>query len=180
MGKSQYSDTYSRLQRSAQMRLSSELVWAYLPPRTIGTDQVIFTAVLEPAAKRKVCSRSKRRRNACQKRSTSSGVRPTVTRARPVGGTARTRIPSPGARARPAGPDGPRGRVTCVNHSQAAGTGLELSSCRKVRADENAMRQPAWRRSQRVIMRMSLAVVAEKAACSSDSQFSTSFRTSSS
>ncbi|MEU5834005.1 GAF domain-containing SpoIIE family protein phosphatase [Streptomyces diacarni] len=49
VSKTHYSDTFSRLQRSAKMRLSAEMVWAYLPPRTMGTDQVTSSAVLEPA-----------------------------------------------------------------------------------------------------------------------------------
>ncbi|UGY92887.1 PP2C family protein-serine/threonine phosphatase [Streptomyces gobiensis] len=44
-----YSDTYARKTRTQPMRLSAELVRAFLPPRTLGTDQVISTAVLEPA-----------------------------------------------------------------------------------------------------------------------------------
>ncbi|UNS99134.1 SpoIIE family protein phosphatase [Streptomyces tubbatahanensis] len=49
VAKSHHSDTFSRLQRSSKMRLSAEMVWAYLPPRTMGTDQVTSSAVLEPA-----------------------------------------------------------------------------------------------------------------------------------
>ncbi len=49
IGKAHYSDTFSRLQRSASMRLPAEMMWAYLPPRTIGTEQITSSAALEPA-----------------------------------------------------------------------------------------------------------------------------------
>ena len=47
--KGAHSDDYSRAQRSEHFSLPSEMVWAFLPPRTLGTDRVVSTAVLEPA-----------------------------------------------------------------------------------------------------------------------------------
>ncbi|MEV7320650.1 PP2C family protein-serine/threonine phosphatase [Streptomyces sp. NPDC093970] len=44
-----YKDSYVRLTRTERMRLPSELLRAFLPPRTIGNDRVVSTAVLEPA-----------------------------------------------------------------------------------------------------------------------------------
>ncbi len=35
--KSHYSDTYARVQRSREMALQAELVWAFLPPQTFAT-----------------------------------------------------------------------------------------------------------------------------------------------
>lgn len=49
IGKGGHSDAYSRLQRSAPLKLEAEMAWAYLPPRTMGTEQVTSSAVLEPA-----------------------------------------------------------------------------------------------------------------------------------
>lgn len=49
VGKSNYGDAYPRVLRSERMNLASEMVWAYLPPRTMGCDQVTSSAVLEPA-----------------------------------------------------------------------------------------------------------------------------------
>ncbi|MEU9021302.1 PP2C family protein-serine/threonine phosphatase [Actinomadura sp. NPDC048394] len=49
IGKGGHSDAYSRLQRSAPLKLEAEMAWAYMPPRTMGTDQVTSSAVLEPA-----------------------------------------------------------------------------------------------------------------------------------
>ncbi|HCA87502.1 MAG TPA: serine/threonine protein phosphatase [Streptomyces sp.] len=49
LDKSAFSDTYRRLQRVSDMRLPAEMVWAFLPPRTIGTDLITSSAVLEPA-----------------------------------------------------------------------------------------------------------------------------------
>ncbi|GHB53990.1 hypothetical protein GCM10010377_51230 [Streptomyces viridiviolaceus] len=49
LDKSTYSDTLRRLQRTSDMRLPAEMVWAFLPPRTIGTDLITSSAVLEPA-----------------------------------------------------------------------------------------------------------------------------------
>ncbi len=43
------SDTYPHLQRSQEMALQAELVWAFLPPRTFATGQVLVAASLEPA-----------------------------------------------------------------------------------------------------------------------------------
>ena len=47
--KSTYSDTYALIQRSREMALQAELVWATLPPRTFATDRVLVAASLEPA-----------------------------------------------------------------------------------------------------------------------------------
>ncbi|MDA8371023.1 MAG: PP2C family protein-serine/threonine phosphatase [Nocardiopsaceae bacterium] len=44
-----HSDTLTRLTRSRPMLLPAEMVRTFLPPRTLGTDQVTSTAVLEPA-----------------------------------------------------------------------------------------------------------------------------------
>ncbi|QKG23439.1 PP2C family protein-serine/threonine phosphatase [Actinomadura verrucosospora] len=49
IGKGGHSDAYSRLQRSAPLKLEAEMAWAYMPPRTMGTEQVTSSAVLEPA-----------------------------------------------------------------------------------------------------------------------------------
>jgi Stage II sporulation protein E (SpoIIE) len=49
MAKSSYSDTYARAQRTRQMALQAELVWAFLAPRTFATDRVLLAATLEPA-----------------------------------------------------------------------------------------------------------------------------------
>jgi hypothetical protein len=49
MAKSSYSDTYARVQRTRQMALQAELVWAFLAPRTFATDRVLVAATLEPA-----------------------------------------------------------------------------------------------------------------------------------
>ena len=49
MAKSSYSDTYARAQRTRQMALQAELVWAFLAPRTFATDRVLVAATLEPA-----------------------------------------------------------------------------------------------------------------------------------
>jgi len=48
-GKSNHSDTYAQVQRTMEMALQAELVWAFLPPRTFATDRVLVTATLEPA-----------------------------------------------------------------------------------------------------------------------------------
>jgi stage II sporulation SpoE-like protein len=48
-GKSSHSDTYAQVQRTMEMALQAELVWAFLPPRTFATDRVLVTATLEPA-----------------------------------------------------------------------------------------------------------------------------------
>jgi hypothetical protein len=47
--KNSYSDTYAHLQRSQEMALEAELVWAFLPPRTFATSRVLVCASLEPA-----------------------------------------------------------------------------------------------------------------------------------
>lgn len=44
-----YSDTYAQTQRSREMALQAELVWAFLPPMTFATDRVLVSASLEPA-----------------------------------------------------------------------------------------------------------------------------------
>ncbi|WP_369185465.1 PP2C family protein-serine/threonine phosphatase [Streptomyces sp. Y1] len=46
---STYSDVIVRMARDRPMSLQSELLWAFLPPRTIGTRDVTSSAVLEPA-----------------------------------------------------------------------------------------------------------------------------------
>ncbi len=47
--KTGYSDTYAQTQRSREMVLQGELVWAFLPPRTFATELVLVAATLEPA-----------------------------------------------------------------------------------------------------------------------------------
>ncbi|CAL9605271.1 hypothetical protein SUDANB6_05535 [Streptomyces sp. enrichment culture] len=42
-------DSFVQRTRTAKMRLPSEMLRAFLPPRTIGDDRVVSTAVLEPA-----------------------------------------------------------------------------------------------------------------------------------
>jgi serine phosphatase RsbU (regulator of sigma subunit) len=49
VSKSPYSELLTRRMRSRPMSQQAELLWAFLPPRTIGTEQVTSTAVLEPA-----------------------------------------------------------------------------------------------------------------------------------
>jgi len=49
VSKSVFSDSVVRATRRRPMSLPGELVWAFLPPLTIGTSQVTSTAVLEPA-----------------------------------------------------------------------------------------------------------------------------------
>jgi stage II sporulation SpoE-like protein len=44
-----YSDPYAQVQRSREMALQAELVWAFLPPRTFATDRILVSASLEPA-----------------------------------------------------------------------------------------------------------------------------------
>ncbi|MEV5551098.1 PP2C family protein-serine/threonine phosphatase [Streptomyces sp. NPDC052309] len=44
-----YEDSFVRRTRTEQMRLPSEMLRAFLPPRTIGNGNVVSTAVLEPA-----------------------------------------------------------------------------------------------------------------------------------
>jgi serine phosphatase RsbU (regulator of sigma subunit) len=47
--KASYSDVYAQTQRSREMALQAELVWAFLPPRTLATDRVLVSVALEPA-----------------------------------------------------------------------------------------------------------------------------------
>ena len=47
--KAGYSDMYAQTQRSREMALQAELVWALLPPRTLATDRVLVSVSLEPA-----------------------------------------------------------------------------------------------------------------------------------
>ncbi|MDF3289825.1 PP2C family protein-serine/threonine phosphatase [Streptomyces silvisoli] len=49
LSRSMYSDTYLQATRARPMRLPAEMVWAFLPPRTVGTRQVTSSAVMEPA-----------------------------------------------------------------------------------------------------------------------------------
>jgi serine phosphatase RsbU (regulator of sigma subunit) len=44
-----YSDMYAQTQRSREMALQAELIWAFLPPRTFATDRVLVSVSLEPA-----------------------------------------------------------------------------------------------------------------------------------
>ncbi|NUQ99410.1 MAG: serine/threonine-protein phosphatase [Streptomyces sp.] len=47
--KRSYSDTIAQRMRTRAMQLPTEMVRAFLPPRSIGTGRVVSTAVLEPA-----------------------------------------------------------------------------------------------------------------------------------
>lgn len=47
--KGDHSDSLTRLQRTGLMQLPAEMVWAFLPPRTLMSPEVVSTAVLEPA-----------------------------------------------------------------------------------------------------------------------------------
>ncbi|MFJ8849317.1 PP2C family protein-serine/threonine phosphatase [Streptomyces sp. NPDC102437] len=49
VSKSSYSDLLVEAERRQPMTVQAELLWAFLPPRTIGTAQATSTAVLEPA-----------------------------------------------------------------------------------------------------------------------------------
>lgn len=49
MSKATYSDLLITGQRSRSMTTQAELLWAFMPPRTIGTRQVTSSAFLEPA-----------------------------------------------------------------------------------------------------------------------------------
>ncbi|MCG6499834.1 PP2C family protein-serine/threonine phosphatase [Kitasatospora sp. A2-31] len=49
VAKLHYSDVLARTVRSRPMALQAELLWAFVPPRTIGTTAVTSSAVLEPA-----------------------------------------------------------------------------------------------------------------------------------
>jgi hypothetical protein len=47
--KNNYSDSYAHLQRTEEMTVQAELVWAFLPPQTLATSRVLVCASLEPA-----------------------------------------------------------------------------------------------------------------------------------
>ena len=47
--KSAYSDAYARVRRSREVALQAEMVWGFMAPATFATEQVIVSAVLEPA-----------------------------------------------------------------------------------------------------------------------------------
>jgi hypothetical protein len=47
--KSVYSDTYARVRRTREVALQAEMVWGFMAPATFATEQVIVSAVLEPA-----------------------------------------------------------------------------------------------------------------------------------
>lgn len=47
--KQPFSDVLARTMRTRSMSLQAELLWAFLPPRTVGTAAVTSSAVLEPA-----------------------------------------------------------------------------------------------------------------------------------
>ena len=47
--KASYSDVYAQTQRSREMALQAELIWAFLPPRTLATGRVLVSVSLEPA-----------------------------------------------------------------------------------------------------------------------------------
>jgi serine phosphatase RsbU (regulator of sigma subunit) len=47
--KSVYSDSFARIQRSREMALQAEMVWAFMAPRTFATSKVLLAAALEPA-----------------------------------------------------------------------------------------------------------------------------------
>jgi serine phosphatase RsbU (regulator of sigma subunit) len=49
ISKGTHSDSYANLQRREPMGLPAEMVWAFLPPKSIGTPYVTSTAILEPA-----------------------------------------------------------------------------------------------------------------------------------
>ncbi|MFF8375589.1 PP2C family protein-serine/threonine phosphatase [Streptomyces sp. NPDC015661] len=49
VSKSSHNDLLIETERRRKMTVQGELVWAFLPPRTIGTSQVTSSAVLEPA-----------------------------------------------------------------------------------------------------------------------------------
>ncbi|MFJ6793224.1 PP2C family protein-serine/threonine phosphatase [Streptomyces sp. NPDC091268] len=49
MSKASHDDLLVRRERARPMTLQAELLWAFLPPRTIGTSRATSTAVLEPA-----------------------------------------------------------------------------------------------------------------------------------
>ncbi|KJK38315.1 hypothetical protein UK23_41345 [Lentzea aerocolonigenes] len=49
VSKRPHSDTYQRLVRSKPMAVAAEVVWPLMPPLTFATDNLVLTAVLEPA-----------------------------------------------------------------------------------------------------------------------------------
>ncbi|ROQ23549.1 serine phosphatase RsbU (regulator of sigma subunit) [Streptomyces sp. PanSC19] len=49
VSKSSHNDLLTEAERRRKMTVQGELVWAFLPPRTIGTARVTSSAVLEPA-----------------------------------------------------------------------------------------------------------------------------------
>ncbi|MFI1659154.1 PP2C family protein-serine/threonine phosphatase [Streptomyces sp. NPDC020472] len=49
VSKSSHNDLLTEMERRRKMTVQGELVWAFLPPRTIGTARVTSSAVLEPA-----------------------------------------------------------------------------------------------------------------------------------
>ncbi|MGI5143623.1 MULTISPECIES: PP2C family protein-serine/threonine phosphatase [unclassified Streptomyces] len=49
ISKGTHSDSYANLQRRQPMELAAEMVWAFLPPKSIGTPYVTSSAILEPA-----------------------------------------------------------------------------------------------------------------------------------
>jgi serine phosphatase RsbU (regulator of sigma subunit) len=49
VSKRPHSDTYQRLVRTRPMTVASEVVWPLMPPLTFATNNLVLTAVLEPA-----------------------------------------------------------------------------------------------------------------------------------
>ncbi|NGY63487.1 serine/threonine-protein phosphatase [Lentzea sp. NEAU-D13] len=49
VSKRSHSDTYHRLVRAKPMAVAAEVVWPLMPPLTFATDNLVLTAVLEPA-----------------------------------------------------------------------------------------------------------------------------------
>ncbi|MET9626598.1 PP2C family protein-serine/threonine phosphatase [Lentzea sp. NPDC006480] len=49
VSKRPHSDTYQRLVRAKPMAVAAEVVWPLMPPLTFATDNLVLTAVLEPA-----------------------------------------------------------------------------------------------------------------------------------
>lgn len=49
VSKRPHSDTYHRLVRAKPMAVAAEVVWPLMPPLTFATDNLVLTAVLEPA-----------------------------------------------------------------------------------------------------------------------------------
>ncbi|MCW2865118.1 MAG: serine/threonine-protein phosphatase [Actinoallomurus sp.] len=47
--KNVYSDSYAAIQRSREMTVQAEMVWAFMVPRTFATGRVLLAAALEPA-----------------------------------------------------------------------------------------------------------------------------------